>query len=151
MASTPWGPSLSEHALTQTGLWLMEVFKWINAPPPSRLLSQSALPYFLSPSFQTAPQPSSLLLVSILPPLLFCFPCDAPWICPPGQFGSDLNWFCFFSHERHTNHHRKIISLQESTMTSQYKHGKKHTRTHKKIIIQQYGHWLWAYFYIANN
>lgn len=48
MASAPWSPSLSEHVVAETGLWLMEVFKWTKAPPLSTFFpSQLCLTFFL--------------------------------------------------------------------------------------------------------
>lgn len=112
-----WNPGLFEHTSAESGLPPMEVFTWVTPHlfPPS---FPARLAYFLSPSFDNSSaflSPPHLNLSSHIFPLTSCGP------APPSQYTSDLN----FSHKRHTNHHRKIISLQESTMTSQYKHGKK--------------------------
>lgn len=64
MASAPWSPSLSEQVVVETGLWLMEVFKWTKAPPLSSFFpSPLCLTFFLHRS--TTPQPSRLLLILI--------------------------------------------------------------------------------------
>lgn len=62
-------------------------------------------------------------------------------ICPPQPI---QKWPQLLARVTYKNHHRKI-SLRESTATRRYEHGKTHTH---KIIIERYGHWLWAYFYI---
>lgn len=121
-------------------------FKATKSTTSFYLLSQSALL-----SFSIIQQLLSLIISSSSQSFLSRFAHFSVFLFPSrGSSHPAISEVTLIVHTNtYKNHHRKIISLQESTMTSQYKHGK-NTHT-KNIIIQQYGHWLWAFFYIANN